>query len=109
MPVPHHRQRQENSQAIAKMYWRLVQKKALRLRHANARARLDYRDRCLRRCDLDDKVLHQRLAALSTVAIFLASSASKLINGVTIPVDGGYLEGVEENRSEELTQTSGSS
>jgi NAD(P)-dependent dehydrogenase (short-subunit alcohol dehydrogenase family) len=27
---------------------------------------------------------------LAGVAIFLASSASKLINGVTIPVDGGY-------------------
>ena len=27
---------------------------------------------------------------LAGAAIFLASSASKLINGVTIPVDGGY-------------------
>ena len=27
---------------------------------------------------------------LAGVAIFLASPASKLINGVTIPVDGGY-------------------
>jgi NAD(P)-dependent dehydrogenase (short-subunit alcohol dehydrogenase family) len=27
---------------------------------------------------------------LAGTAIFLASSASKLINGVTIPVDGGY-------------------
>ena len=27
---------------------------------------------------------------LAGAAIFLASAASKLINGVTIPVDGGY-------------------
>jgi NAD(P)-dependent dehydrogenase (short-subunit alcohol dehydrogenase family) len=27
---------------------------------------------------------------LTGAAIFLASAASKLINGVTIPVDGGY-------------------
>jgi NAD(P)-dependent dehydrogenase (short-subunit alcohol dehydrogenase family) len=30
---------------------------------------------------------------LAGTAVFLASPAARLINGVTIPVDGGYLAG----------------
>jgi hypothetical protein len=36
------------------------------------------------------KPSHDAKSALAGAAIFLASPASKLINGVTIPVDGGY-------------------